>query len=85
MLDRVEFKEIIAKYGDVVLSPMVISLNYCCWAKSIMKADAWNGTPSSVNRTDKKVTIVGTVLFVDYEEKKYKLEDCKIVVVDRNK
>jgi len=83
MLDRVEFKEIIAKYGDIVLSPMVISLHYCCWAKSIMNADAWNGTPCKANRTHKKVEIIGTVLFVDYEKKKYKTEDCKIIVVER--
>lgn len=76
MLDRIEFKEIIAKHGDVVLSPLVISLTYCCWAKVIMKAKDWNGS--------RKLTGIGHVLFLDYEEKKYKTEDCeKIVVVER--
>jgi hypothetical protein len=75
---RVELKEIIAKYGDVVLSPMVISLNYCCWAKIIMVAKDWNGS--------RKLNGVGHVLFLDYEEKKCKTEDCEnIVIVDRNK
>ena len=66
------------KYGELVLSPVLINLTYCNWAKTIMIKKDWEGPT-------KKLNSVGSILLIDYEEKKYKVEDCKTVIVDYEK